>query len=178
MRNITRATIALIGAVALVGGTAISASAETSGATAAVDGGTITISVPSTLSLASSGPGTAATGTLGAVTVIDNTASTKLWTVSMSVTAFTSSTVDETFTADKLTYTPSAANTAGSAGTITLAAPVLVTADVAQTPVAVQTTTAVRGNNTATWTSAISLAIPTTALAAADYTAVMTHSLS
>ena len=61
MRNITRASIALIGAVALTGATALSASAEPisdGGApvTVAVDGGEIVLGAPSALALTAAAP--------------------------------------------------------------------------------------------------------------------------
>lgn len=174
MRNITRASIALIGAVALTGATALSATAATgdSAATVAVAGGDLSIAVPATLTLNSTGPGVAATGTLGTVTVTDATASTAGWDTSITLTDFTSLVTDSpTIPATGFLYNASPAVVTGAgAGTVTA------TPNVAggATAAVVQSATAL-GNNVATWTADVTLEIPANALAG-DYTATLTHS--
>jgi hypothetical protein len=175
MRNITRASIALIGAVALTGVTAMSATAATEDTptTAAVAAGFVTITVPATLELTSTGPGVAATGTVGAVTVTDATASVVGWETTISVDPFTSTAAGAaTIPVTDFTYEATTADTTGSA-----TVPVIVNAGevVGGDAVVVQTATAT-GNNVATWTAAVTLAVPTTAIAG-TYTSTLTHTV-
>jgi hypothetical protein len=174
MRNITRASIALIGAVALTGATAISASAVTddSTATVSVAGGDLSIDVPTALALSSTGPGVAATGSLGTVTVTDTRASTAGWNTSITVADFTSAVVGApTIPATAFGYTASAAIATGAgAGVVTASGTVIGGASAL-----VQTATTA-GNNAATWTAEVTLDIPANALAG-DYTSILTHSV-
>ena len=177
MRTITRASIALIGAIALTGTTALSATAATdppkdTDATVTVAGGDLTLDVPATLALTSAGPDAPATGSLGAVTVTDATASTAGWNASITVSEFTSVVAGApTIPATAFSYTASDATVDGAGqGEVTKSGPVT---GGASAPV--QTATAA-GNNTATWTAEVALTIPANALAG-DYTGKLTHSL-
>jgi hypothetical protein len=178
MRNITRASIALIGAVALTGATALSASAEPisdGGApvTVAVDGGEIVLGAPSALALTAAAPNAPATGVLGTMTVTDTTASTTDWTVQVTVSDFVSTvnaTVVDTIPAAAFTYSPNVATVAGVATVVPGADSIGGNLSTAQSA------TAVHGNNTASWTADVTLLIPSAALAG-DYTGTVTHSL-
>jgi hypothetical protein len=175
MRNITRASIALVAAVALTGVTVTSASAATgeTPTTAAVAAGFVTITVPGTLELTSTGPGVDATGTVGAVTVTDATASVVGWETSISVDDFTTDAAGATtIPAADFTYTATDADTTGSA-----VVPVVTNAGEVNggDDVVVQTATTT-GNNTATWTAAVTLAVPATAIAG-TYSSMLTHTV-
>ncbi|TFD83512.1 hypothetical protein E3T61_20960 [Cryobacterium lactosi] len=177
MRTITRASIALIGAIALTGTTALSATAATdppkdTDATVTVQGGDLTLDVPAALTLNSTGPGAPATGSLGTVTVTDATASTVGWTASITVSDFTSLVANSpVIPATAFSYTASAATPTG-AGQGVVTGSGTVTGGASST---VQTATAA-GNNAATWTAEVALTIPANALAG-DYTGTLTHSL-
>ena len=174
MRTFTRASIALIGAIALTGTTALSASAATddSNATVTVAGGQLSIDVPAALALSSTGPGVAAVGSLGTVTVTDDRASTAGWNTSITVADFTSLVANApVIPAAAFSYTASAATATGAgAGTVTESGTVI-----GGTSALVQTATTA-GNNAATWTAEVTLDIPANALAG-DYTSVLTHSV-
>lgn len=177
MRTITRASIAVIGAIALTGTTALSATAATdlpqdTETTVTVAGGDLTLDVPAALTLNSTGPGAPATGSLGTVTVTDATASTVGWSASISVSDFTSEVAGApTIPATAFSYTASEADATGAGlGVVTNSGPVT-----GGVPAPVQTATAA-GNNAATWTAEIALTIPANALAG-DYAGVLTHSL-
>lgn len=153
----------------------MSASAATGDTTttAAVAAGFVTITVPGTLALTSTGPGVAATGTVGAVTVTDATASVVGWVTSISVDDFTTGAAGATtIPAEDFSYTATDADTTGSA-----VAPVVTNAGQVNggENVVVQSATAA-GNNTATWTAAVSLAVPATAIAG-EYTSTLTHTV-
>lgn len=171
MRNFTRAAATLAAAALLVGVTALPASAEDTPSTATVTGGVLSISVPASAALLSSGPGVNAIGTLGTVTVTDNTASTAGWDATVTVTDFTSVTLGAPVIGKaEFTYVPSSAVVSGAgAGVVTKST---VTGGLGGI---VQAATA-SGNNAATWTANLTLAVPATALAA-DYTATLTHSV-
>lgn len=178
MRNITRASLAFVGGLALVGATAISASAATGApadttTTVAVTAGDLTIAAPAALALSSAAPGATATGTLGTVTVTDLTADTVGWSATATITDFVDdggtpadATDDLTISSTNFNYTPTGVS---STGTATVAGD-----DTTDTVSA----TAVTGNNTGSWGADATLAIPADALAAANYSATLTHSVS
>ena len=172
MRNITRITLAFVGAAALTATVAIPASAatDTTSTTVEVQGGVLSITAPTSLALTGVQPGGTATGTLTGVVVTDETADTIGWTASISITAFASvATPTKTIAATNVSYVPTQADVIGTA-TVTKSTATSGTGDV-------QVASAVTGNNTATWNGAISLAVPSDALAANDYTATLTHSV-
>jgi hypothetical protein len=175
MRFFLRASIAATTAVLLIGASAVSASAATtanSTATATVAGGVLSISVPASVALSSSGPGVDATGTVGTVTVTDDRASIDGWAASVATTAFHSSAAGTAdIPATNFTYAPTPADTTGSAGTVAVTRSTVT----GGTAAAVQTATA-SGNNVASWTAGVTLVVPASALAA-DYTATITHSV-
>jgi hypothetical protein len=167
MRNITRASIALIGAVALTGVTAMSATAATDPtvATVAVAGGDLSISAPDTLALASTGPGVDATAELTPIVVTDARASTTAWVASILVTDFTSdNTSAPVIEASALSYTAGEALVAGEGIATVDAAETAVVGD-PTTAATVQTASAVNGNHTATWLATLVLTVPGNALA-------------
>lgn len=179
MRNITRTSIALLGAVALTGVTAISASAatDTTNATVEVTAGALTIAVTeATLPFGAAAPGATPTGAFTGINVSDLTADTVGWDASVSITNFTSVANGTSIPAQNFSYTASAPTaTSGSATRSTAAGPI--TGVAAGVATEVQDATAVTGNNTATWNSSVSLLVPANALAATDYTATLTHSV-
>lgn len=178
MRNITRASIALIGAVALTGATALSASAAddtATGATVSIEAGFVTIDAPLSVALDTStalfAPGTVITGTLTGVTVTDATASTAGWNASVEISDFVTTPATKTIPASSLTYTATTpVNSGPSTATFADVAPVTGGATAL-----IQTATT-NGNNAASWNAGLSLAVPADALAG-DYTATLTHSV-
>ncbi|MHA6694661.1 hypothetical protein [Homoserinimonas sp. A520] len=172
MRNITRITLAFVGAAALTATVAFPASAatDTTNTTVEVQGGVLSVTAPASLALTGVQPGATATGTLTGVAVTDETADTVGWTASISITAF-ASTADPTLTiaATNVSYAPTVAVVTGTA--------TATKSDATGGSGNVQVASAVTGNNTATWDGAVSLAVPSDALAANDYTATLTHSV-
>lgn len=141
-------------------------------AVAAVEAGALSISAPTALTLGSAAPGTTGSATLEGVVVTDDRAGTDGWVASVTVTDFSSASVDRQLPASALTYAPGQAVVTGTA-TLT---PSTVTGST--TAAAVQTAAAVSGNNTATWDATVGLAVPADALAADDYTATITQSVA
>ncbi|TDW26900.1 hypothetical protein [Cryobacterium psychrophilum] len=172
MRKIALSAVALVGAVAMVGVSALPASAaSTTTTTTEVTAGALTISTPASLALTNVAPGATATGTLTGVEVSDLTADAIGWTASISISDFTSTLQpSSSIPSTGVNYVPT---TAAVTGTVTVAN---TTADTGAG--AVQTASAVTGNNTATWDATVNVAIPSDALAATDYTATLTHSFS
>jgi hypothetical protein len=170
MRNSIRFTAALVGAVALTGAGALSATAAPGDTTATVEvtGGPLTISVPASIALTSAAPGATSSNVLSGVAVSDLRAGVQGWVVGVSTTDFTSLATGTAIPKDAVSFT--ATNTAKT-GTVTVAASV--PTSLATT---IQTATAVSGNNTATWDETLEVAVPADALAATDYTAIITHS--
>lgn len=172
MRNITRASLAFAGAVALTATVAFPASAatDTTSTTVEVLGGVLGISAPTGLVLVGVQPAATATGTLTGVVVTDETADAVGWTASVSITAFASTATPAlTIAATNVTYVPTQAVVTGTATATKSTA--------ASGAGTVQVASAVTGNNTATWNGAVSLTVPSDALAATDYTATLTHSV-
>lgn len=141
--------------------------------TFAVTSGLLTMTAPASANLGSGAPGTTISGVLGAVVVTDDRALlSATWTAVASSTAFTTgaATANETIPAADVTYTPGTPFVTGSAtavpATITLSA----------TPQPVVTLTGV-GNNSATWSPTLAVAVPAAAVFG-TYTATVTQSVS
>ncbi|WP_141991290.1 hypothetical protein [Rhodoglobus vestalii] len=148
-------------------------------ATMAVTGGTLDITVSTgSVYLGAAVPGQSTPRTpLGDMVITDARAGQLGWIASAAVTEFTSATVTvdgspATIPASAVAYT---APTADMTGTVTVTATSPKSVDSAA---AVQTATAVTGNNTATWSPTIVVTVPAQALAATDYAATFTHSVS
>ena len=164
MRTITRTAFAIAGAVALVGGASMSASAADTTATVEVTAGGLTISAPATVALSNAAPGTTATAAFGATTVSDLTADADGWVAAVTVSDFVGADAANVIPAARFSYTAAAPTTTGTS--------TVATDDDTDT----MTATAVVGNNTATWGSTIGLTIPADALADI-YTATITSSV-
>ncbi|TQO21084.1 leucine rich repeat (LRR) protein [Rhodoglobus vestalii] len=147
--------------------------------TMTVTGGTLDITVSTgSVYLGAAVPGETTPSTpLGDMVITDARAGQLGWIASAAVTEFTSATVTvdgspATIPASAVAYT---APTADMTGTVTVTATSPKSVDSAA---AVQTATAVTGNNTATWSPTIVVTVPAQALAATDYAATFTHSVS
>lgn len=179
MRNPARIAIAFVGASALMGTLVAPASAADSTTTTIVDGGGITITVPTSVSLPSVKPGATTTATVAGVKVTDERAGQTGWKADAQITNFVANTVTIGGTTTKASIAATNATyTAGAAaftGTATVAATTGAQALGGTTAVTTQTATAVSGNNTATWDATLSLAAPSNALAD-TYTATLTQS--
>lgn len=162
-----------VGAIALLGATALPASAATTGdtdTTFSLAGGTIDIAVQPTAALTNGNSGaTSVTGALGNVTVTDSRGAVLGWTASAASTSFTS---DTGTTSTAVTYSSRAIT---KTGTVTTASsgPVALTGTAA--PVVVGTLVA--GNNTATWNPGVSVTLPPTSLAG-NYSGTITTSVA
>lgn len=167
MNKITRLAITGVAVAGLTLVGAMPAQAADTTATVEVQGGVLSIEAPGSVSLSSVIPGGTATGTLTGVAVTDATADAIGWTASVTISDFTSGV--NTIPASAVTYVPTTAQRVGTA-TVTESTATSGTGTV-------QTATAVTGNNTATWGATLSVQIPTDALAASDYTAILTHSV-
>jgi hypothetical protein len=138
-----------------------------------VTSGLLTMTAPTTAPLGSGAPGTTITGVLGAVVVTDDRALLGgLWTAVASSTDFTTgaATTAETIPATDATYTPGTPFVTGSF----VATPHTIT--LSNAPQTIMTSTG-NGNNTATWSPTIAVAVPSAAVVGA-YTATMTQSVS
>jgi hypothetical protein len=156
-------------ATAVVIGMALPASADTTGTTFTLTGGTLTLSVAPTALLEDSTSGdTSITGNLGTVTVTDARGGTEEWTVSAASTAFTgvlgSSSTAVGYTGGAVTETGSITVADGTAKTLT------------GTAASVVAPTVLSGNNTASWDPALAVTMPAAALAD-DYSATVTTSI-
>jgi hypothetical protein len=171
MRSLTRVTVtaSVVAGLALVGTFPAYAVDDTTSATVEVQGGVLSLSAPENVALSAVVPGATATGALVGVTVTDTRAGLAGWVSSVSITDFASVTTNTSIPSANVSYVPEVAQTVG-------------TVTVTQSTVAagagtVQTATAVNGNNTAVWDAALSVLVPTDALTATDYDAVLTHSV-
>lgn len=184
MRKATRISLALVTSAAMVGLAALPASAaEEDGtvpvsteasATIEVEGGELSISVASNVAAeAALEPGTKAEIAIPPLTVTDTRASVADWTVRVALSDFTSANADAPdalIPAVGATYLTAAPT---FTGTVT---PAPVGGEFAEAgEVIALAATAVRGNNTATWTSSLTIPVPSDALAGI-YTATLTHS--
>ncbi len=155
------------------GAAASSGSDPTTTLTFTVNTGALSMTAPTSASLGSGAPGATITGVTGAVVVTDNRALLNgSWTAVASSTDFTTAGASpaETIPATDATYDPGVPYVTGSfvatTHTITLSA----------TPQTVVSSTG-NGNNTATWSPTIAVAVPATAVGG-GYTGTLTQSVS
>jgi hypothetical protein len=149
---------------------AVPASAADTTTTVTITGGGLILTAPATATLTAGTPGANSTVTLGDTTVTDARAGTSGWTATVSLTALTVAT--QTIPTAAATYLAAAVT---PSGTSTLAIPVIRT-DLTTDQVS-QAASAVSGNNSATWTGALTVPIPAQALAG-TYSGTLTQSVS
>jgi hypothetical protein len=171
----TRSLLVVAAAGMLSLGIALPASADTTTASVTVTGGTLTISAPAAAgslgSIANSVSGGTISGTLGQVQVNDarSAAAGSGWVASVISTAFTPS-AGPTIAASFVSYT---------AGTITKVGTATYTANNPGNLTGVSaavTATGITGDNSATWTPTINVAVPGGTVAT-TYSAIITHSV-
>ncbi len=171
----TRNLLVVLAAGLLSLGIALPASADTTTASVTVTGGTLTISAPAAAgslgSIANSVSGGTISGTLGQVQVNDarSAAAGSGWVASVISTAFTPS-AGPTIAASFVSYT---------AGTITKVGTATYTANDPGNLTGVSaavTATGITGDNSATWTPTINVAVPGGTVAT-TYSAIITHSV-
>jgi hypothetical protein len=171
----TRSLLVVLAAGLLSLGIALPASADTTTASVTVTGGTLTISAPAAAgslgSIANSVSGGTISGTLGQVQVNDarSAAAGSGWVASVISTAFTPS-AGPTIAASFVSYT---------AGTITKVGTATYTANNPGNLTGVSaavTATGITGDNSATWTPTINVAVPGGTVAT-TYSAIITHSV-
>jgi len=171
----TRSLLVVVAAGLLSLGIALPASADTTTASVTVTGGTLTISAPAAAgslgSIANSVSGGTISGTLGQVQVNDarSAAAGSGWVASVISTAFTPS-AGPTIAASFVSYT---------AGTITKVGTATYTANNPGNLTGVSaaiTATGITGDNSATWTPTINVAVPGGTVAT-TYSAIITHSV-
>ena len=171
----TRSLLVVAAAGLLSLGIALPASADTTTASVTVTGGTLTISAPAAAgslgSIANSVSGGTISGTLGQVQVNDarSAAAGSGWVASVISTAFTPS-AGPTIAASFVSYT---------AGTITKVGTATYTANNPGNLTGVSaavTATGITGDNSATWTPTINVAVPGVTVAT-TYSAIITHSV-
>lgn len=143
-----------------------------------VTAGNLSLTVPDTATLNNGSPGQVVTnpaGTFGTVTVDDaRGASPSDWTATVSSTAFAASGTPAVpdIPPSAVSYVPGTATTTGD-GTFTPSTVTLSTT--AQT---VYAHTGGTGGNSAAWTPALTVTIPTTATAGRTYSGTVTHSVA
>jgi hypothetical protein len=171
----TRSLLVVAAAGLLSLGIALPASADTTTASVTVTGGTLTISAPAAAgslgSIANSVSGGTISGSLGQVQVNDarSAAAGSGWVASVISTAFTPS-AGPTIAASFVSYT---------AGTITKVGTATYTANNPGNLTGVSaavTATGITGDNSATWTPTINVAVPGGTVAT-TYSAIITHSV-
>jgi hypothetical protein len=181
MRKSTISAAVMIGTVALVAGVAMPANAATSGdtsATVTVEGGVLSVTVPTSLTLDTTDataikPGSAVTAD-ATITVDDERNGTTGWATTVSIGAFVGDLGGNSIAPTDVAVTPDDSNNVQT-GTLT---PTSANASaLGLTPQTIQTASAVSGINTLSWSEAVSLTIPNDALAE-NYTATLTHSVS
>jgi hypothetical protein len=171
----TRSLLVVAAAGLLSLGIALPASADTTTASVTVTGGTLTISAPAAAgslgSIANSVSGGTISGSLGQVQVNDarSAVAGSGWVASVISTAFTPS-AGPTIAASFVSYT---------AGTITKVGTATYTANNPGNLTGVSaavTATGITGDNSATWTPTINVAVPGGTIAT-TYSAIITHSV-
>ena len=171
----TRSLLVAVAAGLLSLGIALPASADTTTASVTVTGGTLTFSAPAAAgslgSIANSVSGGTVSGSLGQVQVNDarSAAAGSGWVASVISTAFTPS-AGPTIAASFVSYT---------AGTITKVGTATYTANNPGNLTGVSaavTATGITGDNSATWTPTINVAVPGGTVAT-TYSAIVTHSV-
>jgi hypothetical protein len=171
----TRSLLVAVAAGLLSLGIALPASADTTTASVTVTGGTLTISAPAAAgslgSIANSVSGGTISGTLGQVQVNDarSAGAGASWVASVISTAFTPS-AGPTIAASFVSYTAGTITKVGTA-TYTANNPLNLTGVSAAV-----TATGITGDNSATWTPTINVAVPGGTVAT-TYSAIITHSV-
>jgi hypothetical protein len=136
--------------------------------------GAISLTAPVSSDLGPGAPGTTITGTAGPVVVTDDRAADNGgWLVTASASDWTTGVgaTPETIPATDVGYDPGSITTTGTVSTTGTAI------TLANSPAAVVTATGIFGNNTATWTPALAVAVPAAAVGGI-YTATLTQSLT
>jgi hypothetical protein len=147
------------------------AHAADTNATFSLTGGEISISAPLTAALSDGVAGDASVaGSLGSTTVTDDRGSTAGWVASRASTAFTGPGDDILNSA--VTYTPGSV-TGTTVGDVT---PVAGATGVMTTPQTAFSGTLAVGNNEASWTPSIAVALPANAQVG-DFAGTITHSV-
>lgn len=154
-------------ALALIPVTAATAADTTT--TFSITGGDLTLTAAPTANLGSAGTGASSiSGSLGSVGVTDARGGTVGWTATAVSTVFSEGLGPDS---TGVTYTT---GTVGSTGTVTVAGS---TNQAVNTAATVVTASGVTGNNTASWTPQLTVALPSNALAG-SYTGTVTTSVS
>ncbi len=170
--NLRKPLVLAAVAGALVAGTALPASAATTGDTTTtfeLTAGSLALTVAGTANLGPDTSGTTAiSGSLGAVSVTDNRGGTANWNVSGASTAFTGPLGSSS---DAVSYTGGGVTTTG---TIVVAPGTATTMSTA--PASVVAPTSLSGNNTASWTPQLAVTMPAGALAD-NYSGTVTTSI-
>ena len=161
----------VIGGMFSVVALAPAAHAATTEATFTLAGGALEINAPLTAPLTDGVAGdTSVAGSLGITTVTDDRGSEAGWVASRASSAFTGPGAD--ILSSAVTYTPGAV-TGTPVGEVT---PVAGTAGVMTTPQTAFSGTLAVGNNQASWTPSIAVALPANSLAG-NFTGTITHSV-
>jgi hypothetical protein len=169
MKLRTPLAIATIAVTGLMVGIASPASADDTGTTFTLTGGTLTLTVAATATLANADSGTTnISGSLGAVSVTDERGGTANWNVSAASTAFTgvlgSSSTAVSYTGGVVAETGTITVADGGATALTAVA------------ASVVAPSALSGNNTASWSPTLAVTMPAGALAD-DYSGTVTTSI-
>ena len=161
----------VIGAMFSMVALAPAAQAAETEAPFSLTGGEMSISAPPTAALVNGVAGDASvTGSLGETTVTDDRGSDLGWVASRASTVFSGPGAD--ILASAVTYTPGAV-TGTTTGVVT---PVAGATGVMTTPQTAFSGTLAVGNNEASWTPTISVALPANALVG-EFTGTITHSV-
>ncbi|MEV0808398.1 hypothetical protein [Micromonospora sp. NPDC050200] len=185
-----RTGAALLSAAALATGVAVASPAQAAPVTCAADApcetaatfdvtaGVLEITVPDTADLGTGTPGSAITGSLGAVSVSDQRASTTPnWTASVISTDFTTGAggTGQVVPATSITYA-SGTVTPGAGQTGTCNASTATPLD-NTTPITAASHTGGSGNNTCSWNPTLVVTVATTNVAG-TYSGTVTHSVT
>ncbi|MFW7413885.1 hypothetical protein [Demequina sp. SO4-18] len=159
MQKITRTIGVGIATAALVGATAVSASAGDTTTTFSLEGGTLSVAAEgsATLTVGQSGA-TEVSGALGNVVVTDDRGGVTGWAAAAATTVFSNNDVDPAM-ATESTEVKYATGTVSKTGEVTAAGtlePMVITATAGD----VVTATGVKGNNTATWNPTLTVVLP------------------
>jgi hypothetical protein len=169
-KNLAKIALILSGVLAL-GALAPAAYAADTDATFSLTGGGISITAPLGAALTDGVAGDASVaGSLGIITVTDDRGSAAGWVASRSSSDFTGPGAD--ILSSAVTYTPGTV-TGTTVGEVT---PVAGSAGVMTTSQTAFSGTLAVGNNEASWTPSVSVALPGNALVG-DYTGTITHSV-
>jgi hypothetical protein len=139
-----------------------------------VTSGELTMTAPVTAALGSGAPGTTIDGVVSPITVTDDRAALNAaWTVTVAATDWTTGggTAPETIPAGDATYDPGTITTTGD---VTTAGSSITLSNSPQTVVSASD---IDGDNTATWSAAVDVAVPAEAVSG-TYTDTLTHSVS